>query len=200
MNLIQKLVIAFCLLFGHLAVANEEQYKDLKLKMKVSLEPWNSDFAFNEHIFTTEQDVIWLREMTKRLNRIVPQSSVMRDQRRQIDFLRTIYYESVRAGLDPQWVLSIIQVESAFRKFAISSAGARGYMQVMPFWVDVIGDNHHRLFDLRTNIRYGTTIFRHYLDIEQGNYFRALGRYNGSLGKKEYSTLVYNAWQRNWQL
>lgn len=113
-------------------------------------------------------------------------------------FLMTVHYEATRAGLDPELVLSIIQVESNFRKYAVSSAGARGYMQVMPFWVDLIGNPEHNLFHLRVNLRYGCTILRHYLDLEQGDYFRALGRYNGSLGKAGYPNLVFDTWRRHW--
>ena len=109
-----------------------------------------------------------------------------------------MHYEATRAGLDPQLVLGVIQVESRFHKYAVSSAGARGYMQVMPFWVDTIGLADQNLFNLRTNLRYGCTILRHYLDIEHGDVYRALGRYNGSLGKAEYPNMVWRAWQRIW--
>jgi soluble lytic murein transglycosylase-like protein len=95
-------------------------------------------------------------------------------------------------------VLGLIQVESAFRKYAISSAGARGFMQVMPFWTGLIGQGGDNLFHLRTNLRYGCTILRHYLDIEKGDLFRALGRYNGSLGKPHYPNLIRTAWERDW--
>jgi soluble lytic murein transglycosylase-like protein len=95
-------------------------------------------------------------------------------------------------------VLGLIQVESGFKKYAVSSAGARGFMQVMPFWVQVIGRKEDNLFHLRTNLRYGCTILRHYLDIEQGDLFRALGRYNGSLGQPEYPNLVRAAWHGQW--
>jgi len=114
------------------------------------------------------------------------------------EFLVTVHYEAKRAGLDPQLVLGVIQVESAFRKYAVSKAGARGYMQVMPFWVKLIGERHHNLFHLRTNLRYGCMILRHYLDIEKGNLYRALGRYNGSLGQPEYPNMVVRAWQTDW--
>lgn len=107
--------------------------------------------------------------------------------------LRAIYYEALRAGLDPQLVLGLIHVESGFRPYAISSVGARGLMQVMPFWQQVIGSTEHSLFDVYTNLRYGCTILRHYIDIEQGDLFRALGRYNGSLGKAEYPNMVLGA-------
>ena len=117
----------------------------------------------------------------------------------RVGFLRTVHYEATRAGLDPQLVLAVIQVESNFRKYAVSTAGARGYMQVMPFWVDLIGSKEHNLFHLRTNLRYGCIILRHYLDIERGNLTRALERYNGSLGQSWYPTMVQKAWKSNWQ-
>jgi soluble lytic murein transglycosylase-like protein len=135
----------------------------------------------------------WLAEMDRRLQRRIPD----RQQRREL--LRTVQYEATRARLDPQLVLGVIEVESGFRKYAVSRAGARGYMQVMPFWVRVIGQPNHNLFHLRTNLAYGCAILRHYLDIEKGDYFRALGRYNGSLGKPEYPNLVLAAWRGRWK-
>jgi len=114
------------------------------------------------------------------------------------DFLQTVWYESKRAGLDVSLVLGLIQVESNFRKFAVSSAGARGYMQVMPFWVRLIGEGDESvLFRLQANLRFGCVILRHYLDREQGDMFMALGRYNGSRGKRPYPDAVLAA-QRNW--
>ena len=112
------------------------------------------------------------------------------------EFLATVHYEATRAGLDPQLVLGVIHHESNFRKYAISVASARGYMQVMPFWVKLIGTPDQNLFQLRTNLRYGCTILRHYLDIENGDVYRALGRYNGSLGRPEYPTAVMAATAR----
>jgi len=134
----------------------------------------------------------WLDVMSEKLARRMP-DRVMRE-----DFLVTVHYEAKRAGLDPQLVLGLIQVESAFRKYAISSAGARGLMQVMPFWVKAIGDDGSNLFHLRTNLRFGCVILRHYIDIEKGDLFRALGRYNGSLGRAEYPNMVLAAW-RQWE-
>ena len=135
----------------------------------------------------------WLNEMSGRLLR------QKADYRERIEFLRTLDYEAVRAGLDRQLVLGLIQVESNFRKYAVSSAGARGYMQVMPFWTNVIGDSDPRaLFDMRTNLRYGCVILRHYLDIEKGDLFLALGRYNGSRGQAAYPNAVLAAWQGRW--
>jgi soluble lytic murein transglycosylase-like protein len=135
----------------------------------------------------------WLNEMSSRLLR------QKQDYRERVEFLRTLDYEAIRAGLDRQLVLGLIQVESNFRKYAVSSAGARGYMQVMPFWTSVIGDGDPRaLFDMRTNLRYGCVILRHYLDLEQGDLFMALGRYNGSRGREAYPNAVLAAWQSRW--
>lgn len=116
------------------------------------------------------------------------------------EFLQTVWYEAKRAGLDVSMVMGLIQVESGFRKFAISSVGARGYMQIMPFWTRVIGDGDPgKLFHMQTNLRFGCVILRHYMDREKGDLFMALGRYNGSRGKDKYPNLVFGA-QRQWQL
>ncbi len=120
----------------------------------------------------------------------------------RIEFLEAVWYESRRAGLETALVLGLIQVESGFRKYAISSAGARGYMQVMPFWARLIGNgsgNDRRLFHLQTNLRFGCTILRHYLDRERGDVFMALGRYNGSRGRPEYPNAVLGA-RRVWDV
>jgi len=134
----------------------------------------------------------WLDEMSKRLAPKVP------DGQSRDEFMATVHYEAARAGLDPQLVLGVIQLESNFRKYAISSADARGYMQVMPFWTKLIGSAEHNLFQLRTNLRYGCVILRHYLDTENGDVYRALGRYNGSLGRPEYPNAVLEIMNRNW--
>jgi soluble lytic murein transglycosylase-like protein len=134
----------------------------------------------------------WLWTMSDRLRKKKPEFQTRRE------FLETIWYESRRAGLDVSLVLGLVQVESAFRKFAVSSVGARGYMQVMPFWTRVIGDGDPaKLFHMQTNLRFGCVILRHYLDREQGDLYLALGRYNGSRGKAEYPNAVFAA-QRNW--
>jgi soluble lytic murein transglycosylase-like protein len=152
-----------------------------------------SDQAIShQRLLSTTNEKAWLTAMSDRLKKVMP------NQIEREDFLSTVHYEAIRAGLDPQLVLSIIQVESGFKKYAISLAGARGYMQIMPFWVETIGNNDHNLFHLRVNLRYGCMILRHYLDIEKGNYFRALGRYNGSLGQAKYPQLVLNAWRNRW--
>ncbi|QBJ78162.1 lytic transglycosylase domain-containing protein [Aquitalea sp. USM4] len=144
-------------------------------------------------VFDTPQEgQAWLAEMSRRLQKRIP-DSWMREH-----LLTAIQYEATRAGLDPQMVLGLIQVESGFNKYAISPAGARGLMQVMPFWVRQIGNPQHNLFELTLNLRYGCTILRHYLDMERGNLYRALGRYNGSLGRPEYPNLVIGAWKKQW--
>jgi len=135
----------------------------------------------------------WIYEMSERLQRRIP------DRKTRTELLKTVHYEARRNGLDPQLVLGVMEVESGFRKYAVSSSGARGYMQVMPFWIRIIGEPHHNLFALRTNLRYGCVILRHYLNIENGDYFRALGRYNGSLGRPEYPDAVHAAWRGRWK-
>jgi len=134
----------------------------------------------------------WLGTMSERLKKKKP------DWLTRKEFLQTVWYESKRAGLDVSLVLGLIQVESNFRKFALSRVGARGYMQVMPFWTRVIGDGDAgKLFRMQINLRFGCVILRHYLDREEGNLFLALGRYNGSRGKAAYPDLVFRA-QRLW--
>ena len=132
----------------------------------------------------------WIDDMSKRLASRVPDE----DERREL--LRSVHYESVRAGLDPQLVLGVIHHESGFKKYAVSVADARGYMQVMPFWTRLIGSADHNLFHRRTNLRYGCVILRKYIDREGGNVYRALARYNGSLGRSEYPGAVLAAMQR----
>src|SRR5690349_99990 len=132
----------------------------------------------------------WIDAMSPRLAARMP------DALARNDFLATVHYEATRAGLDPTLVLGVIHHESNFRKYAISSADARGFMQVMPFWVRLIGTADQNLFQLRTNLRYGCTILRHYLDVERGDLYRALGRYNGSVGQADYPTAVMAAMKR----
>lgn len=135
----------------------------------------------------------WMGTMIFRLRRRKPDFDTRRE------FLQTVWYESRRAGLDVSLVLGLIEVESGFRKFAVSPVGARGYMQVMPFWTRVIGDGDAgKLFHMQTNLRFGCVILRHYLDRERGDLFMALGRYNGSRGRAEYPNAVLGA-RRKWE-
>jgi soluble lytic murein transglycosylase-like protein len=136
----------------------------------------------------------WLGSMSERLRKKKPEWQVRQE------FLQTIWYESRRAGLDTAMVLGLVQVESNFRKFAVSSVGARGYMQIMPFWTRVLADGDAgKLFHMQTNLRFGCVILRHYLDRERGDLFLALGRYNGSRGRPPYPNAVFAA-QRLWEM
>ena len=180
--------------FAPLAFAGNQKYEPLSTSVQTALHQAISDQATPFLAFgSVEEARAWLDAMSKKLERRMP------DRRAREEFLVTVHYEARRAGLDPQLVLGLIQVESNFRKYSVSSAGARGFMQVMPFWVKLIGASDQNLFHLRTNLRYGCTILRYYLDVEHGDYFRALGRYNGSLGKAEYPTTVVRAWISNWR-
>jgi len=175
------------------ARAGNQVEEALASNVQNSLHRSVSDYPAPHLVFATEvEGWAWLADMSSRL------ASKMPDWPTRRDFLITVQYEATRAGLDPQLVLGLIQQESNFRKYAISSSGARGFMQVMPFWVQQIGDSGHDLFTLRTNLRYGCTILRYYLDIEQGDVYRALGRYNGSLGRGEYPSAVMALMKRNW--
>lgn len=188
------LTLIFLLLGTPVVQAGGQKYEPLAASVRAALHEAVSDSRPQVSSFKSPLAAAdWLGEMSRRLEKRIPN----RDYR--IDLLRSIHYEATRAGLEPEMVLGLVQVESAFRKYAVSSVGARGYMQVMPFWIKVIGRPEDNLFDLRTNLRYGCTILRHYLDIEKGDLFRALGRYNGSLGKPEYPNLVRAAWQNHWQ-
>ena len=174
--------------------AGAQRYEPLADSVRQRLSGMVGDKAPATLVFRSSTDAQrWIGAMETRLQKRIP------DRKERLALLRTIHYEALRARLDPQLVLGVIEVESAFRKYAVSSAGARGYMQVMPFWTKLIGLPHHNLFSMRTNIAYGCAILRHYIDIEKGDYFRALGRYNGSLGKPEYPNLVLAAWKGRWK-
>ncbi len=175
------------------AWAGGQKYEPLSASVRSQLSKAVSDTAVESAAFAESPYVqAWLEEMSRRLKRRIP------DAEFREDFLNTLHYEATRAGLDPELMLGLIEVESGFKKYAVSVVGARGFTQVMPFWVDTIGTREHNLFHLRTNLRYGATILRHYLDIERGDLFRALGRYNGSLGKAEYPNMVRAAWRNHW--
>ena len=144
-----------------------------------------------------EERLTYLRWLGATSERLKKRKS---EARTRIEFLETLWYEAKRAGLEPALVLGLIQVESGFRKYAVSVAGARGYMQIMPFWARVIGDGDAaRLFHMQTNLRFGCVILRHYLERERGDLFMALGRYNGSRGRSEYPNAVL-AVRRQWQV
>jgi soluble lytic murein transglycosylase-like protein len=175
------------------AFAGAQTEEALSASVQAVLQRAVSDQAPLKMSFASQKEAdVWLSDMSKRLSKRIP------DQEYREDLLKTVHYEATRAGLDPHLVLGLIEVESGFRKYAVSNVGARGYMQVMPFWTKILHAHDQDLFHLRTNLRYGCTILRYYVDIEKGNLYRALGRYNGSLGKPEYPNLVRAAWHKHW--
>jgi len=174
------------------ALAGAQQYEVLSASVRATMATAVAD---NATVDWNDLDMrAWVRAMTRRVASRFPDEEAARR------FLALVRYEAMRAGLDPHLVLAVIDVESRFRKYSVSKAGARGLMQVMPFWVKQIGEPAHNLFHERTNLRYGCTILRHYLDRERGNLANALGRYNGSLGQKDYPNQVLRAWKERWSL
>jgi soluble lytic murein transglycosylase-like protein len=189
-----RLALVLILCLPAMAAAGNQIYEPLADSIRVRLSTQVSDRAAPTlHFRSAEDGNRWLNAMEKRLEKRIP------DRKQRLELLRTVHYEAIRAKLDPQLVLGVIEVESAFRKYAVSKAGARGYMQVMPFWIRQIGQPKHNLFHMRTNLAYGCAILRHYVDMEDGDYFRALGRYNGSLGQSPYPRAVLLAWKIHWK-
>ena len=178
--------------------AGNQKEEALADSVRIALSRAISDGAPPKPVFANLDDrqryLRWLDATSGRLKARLP------DWQTRHEFLETVWYEATRAGLEPALVLGLIQVESAFHKYAISPVGAQGYMQVMPFWTRVIGDgDRFKLFQMQTNLRYGCSILRMYIDMEGGNLFMALGRYNGSRGQAAYPNAVLAAW-RQWQL
>jgi soluble lytic murein transglycosylase-like protein len=174
------------------ALAGAQQYEVLSASVRTSMAN-----AVNDRKSVDMRDLdtrAWVRAMTRG---VAPRFG---DEDAARQFLALVRYEAMRAGLDPHLVLAVIDIESHFRKYAVSKAGARGLMQVMPFWVKELGEPSHNLFQERMNLRYGCTILRHYLDREKGNMTNALGRYNGSLGQPQYPNRVLKAWRERWAL
>jgi soluble lytic murein transglycosylase-like protein len=191
-------VVAFLLIWGCSAtlLAGNQKEEAIADSVRLALAKAITETAPPKPSFKLINDRMsylrWLSEMSFRLKKKIP------DQETRLEFLEATWYEAKRAGLDPAMVLGLIQVESAFKKYAVSIAGARGFMQVMPFWSRVIGDgDSQKLFHMPTNLRYGCSILRMYIDMEDGNLFLALGRYNGSRGQAEYPERVLAAW-KNW--
>jgi soluble lytic murein transglycosylase-like protein len=188
--------LLLALLLPRVVQAGAQIEEPLADKVRTALAASVADTAPPRPSFETIDDRLaylrWLGAMSERLKKRKGEHAV------RVEFLEAVWYESKRAGLEPALVLGLIQVESGFRKYAISSAGARGYMQVMPFWTRTIGDGDPtRLFHMQTNLRFGCVILRHYLDLEKGDLYLALGRYNGSRGRAEYPTAVF-ANRRQW--
>jgi soluble lytic murein transglycosylase-like protein len=183
------------LLIGSCAHAGNQKEEALADGVRIALSNAISDARPPKPQFANIEERIkylhWLGEMSERLKRKLPDWQVRRE------FLETAWYEATRAGIDPSLVLGLIQVESAFRKYAVSPVGAHGFMQVMPFWTRAIGDgDRKKLFHMQTNLRYGCSILRMYIDMEAGNLYLALGRYNGSRGQSEYPNAVLAAWKQ----
>ena len=189
-----RIAFLVLLLASFQGIAGNQVYEPLADSVRERLSAMVSDRAPARLYFHSPEDgQRWIDAMEKRLAGRMP------DRQSRMELLRAVHYEALRARLDPQLVLGLIEVESGFRKYAVSRAGARGYMQVMPFWVTLLGRPDHNLFHLRTNLAYGCAILRHYLDMERGDYFRALGRYNGTLGRPEYPNQVLSAWKGRWK-
>jgi soluble lytic murein transglycosylase-like protein len=186
--------VALCCLVGQTWAGNQKE-EQLADSVRTALSQAITDRRPPQPHFADIKDRIkylyWRGEMSERLKPRLPDAQMRRE------FLATVWYEAKRAGLDPQLVLGLIQVESAFNSYALSDFGARGYMQVMPFWTRLIGDGDARkLFLMQTNLRYGCSILRMYIEQEGGNLFLALGRYNGSRGQREYPEAVLAAMKR----
>ncbi|MES2360525.1 MAG: lytic transglycosylase domain-containing protein [Pseudomonadota bacterium] len=190
--LLSPSVLAGSLLFSEQANAGAQIEEPLADAVRNALSAAIANQAPPEPVFKDTESRLaylrWLGAMGERLKKKKTEWQIRKE------FLQTVWYESKRAGLDVTLVLGLIQVESNFRKFAVSNVGARGYMQVMPFWTRVIGDGDaSKLFHMQTNLRFGCVILRHYLDRERGDLFMGLGRYNGSRGKAPYPNAVMGA-------
>ena len=172
------------------AFAGAQQYEVLSASVRATLATAVRDGAPIE--VEDRETRLWIAGMARRI------ADRVGSEEHAKQLLALVHYEARRAGLDPQLVLAVIDVESQFHKYAVSKAGAKGLMQVMPFWVKQIGQPSHNLFQERTNVRYGCTILRFYLDRENGNMVNALERYNGSLGKPDYPKRVIRAWRTRW--
>jgi len=185
------------LAWPRLACAGAQAEEPLADAVRTALAAAVADSAPPKPSFTSIDDRLaylrWLGAMSDRLRKQKTELVT------RVEFLQTLWYEAKRAGLEPALLLGLVQVESGFRKYAISIAGARGYTQVMPFWMRLIGNGDvGRLFHMQTNLRFGCVILRHYLEREQGDVYMALGRYNGSRGRPEYPNAVFGA-RRAWE-
>jgi len=174
------------------ALAGDQKYEVLSASVRATLQSAVKD---RSTVDWNDLDLrAWVRVMTPRVR------PYFKDEDSARNFLALLSYEAKRSGLDPHMLLAVIDIESKFRKYAVSKAGARGYMQVMPFWTKELGEPNQGLFAERTNLRYGCVILRHYLDRENGNMGNALARYNGSLGRDEYPSRVFAAFRSRWAL
>jgi soluble lytic murein transglycosylase-like protein len=185
MNLLRQLAILLLTLTAIPALAQEQPDPVLRELLRAA--------ASDADSFTDRFDAqVWLTDMSRRLARQVV------DYEERIDILKRAHLEAKRAEIPPELVLAVIDVESNFDRYAISVAGAQGLMQIMPFWLDEIGRPDDNLMHIGTNLRFGCTILKYYLDMEGGDLIRALGRYNGSLGRREYPNLVLDKLRLKW--
>jgi soluble lytic murein transglycosylase-like protein len=182
-----KLVTAMLILFAPAFAAAQEPPPDPAL-IALLREAANEVDSFPDH-FDAQ---VWLTDMSARLERQVE------NPEERIEILKRVHYEATKAELPPELVLAVIDVESNFDRFAISVAGARGLMQVMPFWLEEIGRPDDNLMRIETNLKFGCTILKYYMDMESGDLVRALGRYNGSLGKRKYPNKVLDRLRLKW--
>lgn len=181
-----RLLFLFSLLLSSVhGWANTQVDPELRAYLKTEI---NAADSFEDR-FDAE---VWMVDMSSRLSRYI------KDKSFRVRFLRMLHKEATAHGLPPEMVLALIQIESAFKPYAISSVGAQGYMQIMPFWRNEIGRPDDNLMDFKTNLRYGCTILAFYLKKEKGDWIRGLARYNGSLGKTWYPQKVLGAWQKRW--
>lgn len=178
----------FCLaLLSYQPLQATSQQLDEALRQRL-IEAINDSQSFKDKYIAE----VWLTDMSTRLHRYV------QDKQERIQILKILHEEATRVNIAPELILAVIQVESAFNRYAISSVGARGLMQVMPFWLKEIGKPHENMFDIRVNLRMGCTILRYYLDKEKNDKQKALARYNGSIGKRKYPDKVFKALSTRW--
>jgi soluble lytic murein transglycosylase-like protein len=181
------LLLTFLILFLQCALSAASTRVDAELREALVKAVAEAD-SFKDR-FEAE---VWLMDMSRRLEKRVA------DKQERLDLLKNVHYEATRADLPPEMVLAVIQTESNFNRWAISVAGAQGLMQIMPFWLKEIGREGDSLFSIRTNLRFGCTILRHYLDKEKGDWTKALARYNGSYGRAKYPRKVFANLRKNW--
>jgi soluble lytic murein transglycosylase-like protein len=183
------------MLMGHgVVLAANQKYEDISLANRYELrQSLASEVGSISSFRSAKEAVDWIGYQSRNLANKIPNETTRRQ------WLRMVHYEATRYSLDPDLVLALIEVESGFNRFAISKVGASGLMQVMPFWKDLIGDTRDSLFDVRTNLRYGCIILKHYLDMENQNLSRGLARYNGSLGEETYPSMVTAVWRTKYR-
>ncbi|WP_197711989.1 lytic transglycosylase domain-containing protein [Polynucleobacter necessarius] len=191
----RRIGLLLLMFMGHGVVfAANQKYEDISLANRYELrQSLASEVGSISSFRSAKEAVDWIGYQSRNLASKIPNETTRRQ------WLRMVHYEATRYSLDPDLVLALIEVESGFNRFAISKVGASGLMQVMPFWKDLIGDTRDSLFDVRTNLRYGCIILKHYLAMENQNLSRGLARYNGSLGEETYPSMVTAIWRTKYR-